>query len=355
MNDEITSLQRQLANAEENLRLIQERKSEYVSEEEIPLQLIKNERKLVERIAELRQRLGLPPASGAPQGSAPPASGSASSETNSGQQAGINYGTMNQYNTTHNYYGPPPDPPASTPPTPAAPNPFGRRGRIDNAAEFFGREELLRRIFEELGKRSNLSLIGEREIGKSSLLYMIEHLAHERLNPPLDGFIGIDMQIIHSEEDFFAALCDELQIAPACRGYPLKRQLRNKRYILCLDEIEKMKREKFTVDVRAELRGLADGANAPLTLVVASHLPLNELFADSHDGTSPLYNICHSLNVLPFTRPEARAFLAARLQGTGVQFSEDEIADLLEQSQRHPARLQQVAADLYRAKTGQGA
>jgi hypothetical protein len=57
--EELEGLQRQLANAEENLRLIQERKSEYVSEEEIPLQLIKNERKLVDRIAELRQRLGL--------------------------------------------------------------------------------------------------------------------------------------------------------------------------------------------------------------------------------------------------------------------------------------------------------
>jgi hypothetical protein len=104
MNDDITSLQRQLANAEENLRLIQERKSEYVSEEDIPLQLIKNERKLVERIAELRQRLGLPPASGAPQGSGTHTHGSASSETNSGQQAGINHGTINQYN----YYGVPP-------------------------------------------------------------------------------------------------------------------------------------------------------------------------------------------------------------------------------------------------------
>jgi hypothetical protein len=194
MNDDITSLQRQLANAEENLRLIQERRSEYVSQEDIPLQLIKNERKWEERIAELRQRLGLPPASGDP-----PANDDHTrpGDTVGGDKVGndkIGGDKVGRDKTTiiNNYYGtgtpPPPDPPPE-PPTPAAPNPFGRRGRIDNAAEFFGREELLRRIFEELGKRSNLSLIGEREIGKSSLLYMIEHLAHERLHPPPDGFI----------------------------------------------------------------------------------------------------------------------------------------------------------------------
>jgi hypothetical protein len=281
--------------------------------------------------------------------------GSATSQTNSGQQAGINYGTMNQYN----YYGasPPTDPPpAPDPLTPPVPNPFGRRGRIDNPAEFFGREELLRRIFEELGKGSNLSLIGEREIGKSSLLCMIAHLAHQRLNPPPDAVLDINMQSIHDEDDFFEELCTLVGI-DTCRGGRLKRQLklRNKRYVLCLDEIEKMKRNTFTADARDELRGLADGANAPFTLVVASHRPLNELFADSHDGTSPLYNICHPFNVPPFSRDEARAFIAARLQGTGVRFSQDELADLLEQSQHHPARLQQAAADLYRRYTERGA
>jgi hypothetical protein len=351
MNDDIASLQRQLANAEENLRLIRERKSEYVSEEDIPLQLIKNERKLVERIAELRQRLGLSPASGAPPGSGPHTHGSATSETNTGQQAGINYGTMNQYN----YYGPPPPDPPPEPPTPAAPNPFGRRGRIDEPAEFFGREELLRRIFEELGKRSNLALIGERQIGKSSLLYMIRHYGPERLALPPASFLHIDMQLIRDEGQFFRAVCRKLDIPLCDNGFDLSLELEGRRAILCLDEVEKMQRDRFSADVRDELRGLVDGGSAPLTLVVASSLPLTELFPDTHGGTSPLANICSPLDVPPFSHSEARAFIAARLHGTGVQFSEDEIADLLEQSQRHPARLQQAAADLYRAKTGQGA
>jgi hypothetical protein len=63
------SLKHRLAEAEENLRLIQERKSEYVQAADIPLQLIKDERRLVQTIDALRAQLEqLPP----PQEGEPP-------------------------------------------------------------------------------------------------------------------------------------------------------------------------------------------------------------------------------------------------------------------------------------------
>ncbi|PDV97785.1 hypothetical protein [Candidatus Viridilinea mediisalina] len=81
-----------------------------------------------------------------------------------------------------------------------------------------------------------------------------------------------------------------------------------------------------------------------------SSVDLKELFPEQPLETSPLHNICSSLDVPPFSRSEAREFLASRLTGTGVAFSEDEIADLLENSGRHPARLQQAAAALYASR-----
>ena len=51
------SLRRQLAKARDNLRLIQERKSQYVMETDVPLQLIKEEQHLLERIEELERRI----------------------------------------------------------------------------------------------------------------------------------------------------------------------------------------------------------------------------------------------------------------------------------------------------------
>jgi hypothetical protein len=239
-----------------------------------------------------------------------------------------------------------------TPVSPAAPNPFGRLGCIDDPAEFFGRKELLRRIFEELGKGSNLSLIGEHQVGKSSLLAMIQRQGAERLGLPPEALVSIDMQLIHSEDAFFDALCSELGLDQTYRGYHLKRKLRGSRYILCLDEIEKMTSlDRFSADVRHELRGLSDGASAPLTLVIASSLPLAELFPDKLGEVSPLDNICSPLDVLSFSPAEARAFLETCLHGTGVSFSDDEIAEQLVQSGCHPGRLQQRAAALYRQKT----
>lgn len=53
-----TSLQRQIANIEANLLLIEERKSEYVLGTDVPMQIVKEERQLREKLAELRVKLG---------------------------------------------------------------------------------------------------------------------------------------------------------------------------------------------------------------------------------------------------------------------------------------------------------
>ncbi|NJL06744.1 MAG: ATP-binding protein [Chloroflexaceae bacterium] len=305
MHADRQSLERQRDDLRESLRLIAERKTAYVSPTDVPLQLLRDERERQRELDELERKI-----------------------------AALGCDT-------------PPLPPSRT-----APNPFGRRGRIDDPAEFFGREELLRQIFEELGKGSNLSLIGEREIGKSSLLWMIEHSGPRRLGLPDGAVLSINMQLIHNDDDFIEELADLLRIEP-CRGARLARKLRGKRYILCLDEIEKMQRDRFSVELREELRGLADGRTAPLTLVVASNVPLAELFPDKLGETSPLANICSPLTVPPFTPDEARAFLLTRLAGTGVQFADAEIAELLRQSAGgHPARLHAAAVALYRQKQG---
>ena len=54
---EVASPRRQLEVARENLRLIEERNAKYVLEVDVPLQLIKEERRLRERIAELKRKL----------------------------------------------------------------------------------------------------------------------------------------------------------------------------------------------------------------------------------------------------------------------------------------------------------
>jgi hypothetical protein len=231
-------------------------------------------------------------------------------------------------------------------PSASPPNPFGDRGRITDPTRFFGRNDLLRQIFEELNKGINLSLVGESQIGKSSILSMICALSHDRMARPPVKTAYLNLEWVDHEDDFYEALCDCLEVE-SCRGFKLTRALQGKKYLLCLDEIEKMAWEGFTLRVRSHLRGLADGQDAPLALVIASRSPLTHLFPDSPALDSPLAGICRQLEVKPFSPAVARVFLLQRLQDTGIMFTENQINQLIAESGGHPGHLQQAAASLY--------
>jgi len=158
------------------------------------------------------------------------------------------------------------------------------------------------------------------------------------------------MQVVSNEDEFFEALAEQLHLSEPLRGFRLARALRDKRYIVCLDEIEKMvNRQHFTGDERSQLRGLADGPDTPLTLVIASRSSLDTLFNDDPTQTSPLSGLCGPpLRVEPFSLSTTLAFLSQRLQGHGIQFSPEQMQTLYAQTQGHPAKLQAAAADLYR-------
>lgn len=212
---------------------------------------------------------------------------------------------------------------------------------------------MLRQAFEELSKGVSLSLVGESQIGKSSILTQICAQAEKRMQFKAEfqpKFVYLSLQSVEKEEEFYEALCDLLEVA-TCRGYKLTRALRGKHYVVCLDEIEKMTwKEHFTRNLRSQLRGLADGADAPLTLVIASRSPLAHLFPDSPELDSPLAGLCRQLDILPFSEEITRAFLNNRLSGTEVKFSNEELVRLWVETKGHPARLQELAADLYRLK-----
>lgn len=205
-------------------------------------------------------------------------------------------------------------------------NPFGDRGRITSPERFFDREEILRQVFEGIGQGASQSLVGESQVGKSSLLSMIrlQGAAHF----PEYEFVFIDMQCIQNEDEFFKALCYELGLETACRGFELHRKLRGRRYVLCLDEMERMvDPNDFSGKERTELRGLSEGMQAPITLVSASRAPLSVLFPDSPETTSPLAGIFQQLTVSPFLPDIARDFLQHRLQQTDTNFTPAQIDD----------------------------
>jgi hypothetical protein len=219
--------------------------------------------------------------------------------------------------------------------------------RVDNLQQFFNRDREIRRVFEVLNSGISVALIGEESIGKSSLLWAICQQAESCLQSPRQP-VFLDLNLVHDENDFYSALCHEVGI-PESNGYSLTRNLRDRRILLAIDNVGKMTWEGFTRGVRDRLRGLAEGSNAPLKLILAASEPLERLFNDSQDEgkTSPLAGICQEENLKPWDVPIARAFIDARLARTSVRFTEEEIIQLVQESGGHPRQLMQLCYRTY--------
>lgn len=232
-------------------------------------------------------------------------------------------------------------------------NPFvPTTGKIDIPQLFFNRDKEKQRIFENLNSGSSVALIGERQIGKSSLLLAISQEAETELQPPRQP-IPLDLQNIRDEDDFYGALCDAINIEKT-KGYFLERALQKHRILLLLDEVEKMTWDGFTNNVRAQLRGLAEGSTAPLRLVVAARSPLDVLFPDSEGMTSPFANICIEEKIGRWNEKTMGGFIASRLNSPllkpgakSVSFTEEEIARVMAESGGHPQKLMRLCNRIY--------
>jgi hypothetical protein len=234
-------------------------------------------------------------------------------------------------------------------------NPFiPQHGKIDDPRFFFGREREIRWVFQTLNSGSSVAIIGERAIGKSSVLQAIYREAPNQLHHPRQP-IYLDLKNVCDENDFYGALGHKAGIDTA-KGYLLQRALESHRFLLLLDEVEKMTWDGFTNQVRGQLRGLAEGNNAPLRLVVAACTSLDTLFPDSQDKnmTSPFKGICIEENLKQWDEKISREFIVSRLQADWltpvaqpVNFTEEEIAGLIAESGGYPQKLMQLCYQTY--------
>lgn len=227
-------------------------------------------------------------------------------------------------------------------------NPFiPQHGRIDDPQHFFNRHREINRVFELLNSNSSVALIGEEGIGKSSLLLEICRQSENRLLSPRKS-IYLDLNEIHNEDDFYSDLCEKISISNS-KGYTLTRALRQHRLLLLIDNAGKMTWDGFTRNIRNYLRGLAEGSDAPLRLILAAGEPLDQLFQDSQDEgkTSPLAGICLEEHLKPWDEVTARAFIESRLKTSSERFTEEEITQLLQKSAGHPRQLMQLCYRTY--------
>ncbi|MFN6462808.1 MAG: AAA family ATPase [Nostoc sp. DedVER02] len=220
-------------------------------------------------------------------------------------------------------------------------------GRVEEKYLFFDREGEIRRVFEVLNSGSSVVLIGEEGIGKSSLLWMICQEAETRLNVKRQP-VFLDLNLLHNESQFYSALCHEIGI-PESKDYQLTRNLQSCKILLAIDNVGKLTTEGFTRNIRYYLRGLGEGSNAPLKLILAATEPLNNLFNDSQEQgkISPLAGIFQEEHIHPWDEATMLTFITNRLARTSVSFTEEEIIQLIQESGGHPRKLMQLCYQTY--------
>jgi uncharacterized protein len=242
------------------------------------------------------------------------------------------------------------------------PNPFTYGGRITNPAQFIGRTKELNIIFSALetahsGQLQHVQIVGERRIGKSSLLYHVTQIYKQRLTQPEKyRFVYVDLQDAHCHklEGLLKYVLGELKVPakPTLANFQeaVEDLNRNGIYpVLCLDEFEHLTKHKdqFPDDVFEVWRSLASGSK--LAFITASQTSLGQLIQQGN-LTSTFHNIFIYLELGNLTEPEARALLA---RNTDRPFTEEEIGKLFKLASYHPAHLQIAAQLLYEAKANQ--
>jgi len=184
-------------------------------------------------------------------------------------------------------------------------NPFTNRVAIKNPEDFFGREEQIAEILARLRTMQSSSVVGERRIGKSSLLYHLGQTGTRRLDDPSYRFFYLDLEDAHYHTalGFFQTVLGKLGLSAEMitAENTLNRNLiaftdqlealeqAGQRVVLCLDEFEITfkHRDRFPEDFFDHLRSLLNIRT--LAIVTASRKTLE---THSLEGklTSPFYN-----------------------------------------------------------------
>lgn len=246
-------------------------------------------------------------------------------------------------------------------------NPFFNRQRIVDPAFFVGREREVEALYSAIATRQCRSVVGERKIGKSSLLTQLacpDSLRAHGFNPDKFVFIYVDLEGMAniSYEEFWPELLDRLDLAlptaekelsqqvqttlaqPEVRFLQVRRLLRRIEragltVVLMLDEFESLAANPaFEATFYGELRSLA--GELGVVYLTASKKSLYELTYQYADTlSSPFFNIFseETLGLMPMAEAQT---LLERLSGLSRPFSAEQLPFLLTLAGPHPFFLQ---------------
>ncbi len=215
-------------------------------------------------------------------------------------------------------------------------NPYLNRVMIQDPRHFFGRRSEVRRILARLGadRPQSISIVGERRIGKSSLLTYLtcpEVQDRHQVDRSSLAIVFLDFQQLRtiSVEDFFDFLLGRIRHvsgegpAAASHGYAAFQGLlenfrgRSKKLVLLFDEFQAITTNTaFNIEFYSFLRSMAN--NYAVAYVTTSSVDLQRLCCSSDISDSPFFNIFSNLYLKTFERDEALKLISEPSEENGV-------------------------------------
>ncbi|MDM8539788.1 TIR domain-containing protein [Desulfococcaceae bacterium HSG9] len=243
---------------------------------------------------------------------------------------------------------------------PSGPNPFYYGGAVPTQL-FCGRKEVLQAITARIGGPAlqSVSIVGERRMGKSSLLVYVKNELVKRL-PQNHNYLIIYIDLMkgfcHTRKGLMHALRRELTKAwrePWSKDGDGDLEVfdfavedlqdENIRLILCLDEVENLtKRPGEFDDLLEDLR--ANGQMGQIGMITASAQPLADL-CNEHKLSSPFFNI-FSQNWLGLLKADEWKSLVKN----NMPVNQDDLLFIAEMVGGHPLFTQIAAFHLWEIK-----
>ncbi|CAK8720702.1 hypothetical protein GMJAKD_09990 [Candidatus Electrothrix aarhusensis] len=253
--------------------------------------------------------------------------------------------------------------------------PFVAGPMITDPSRFVGRREELALLVRRMdgAQPTSVNVVGERRMGKSSLLYHFFQTWEQRVSSPsrfVVVYLDLQAKTPPNEATFYQALGRALARQPAVqRVESLRRSLLAppRTYqdfsvlleqftdhvllpVFCLDEFEVLLKsgEQFTDIFFDRLRGCMNASQ--LMFILSSRRPL-DVYAGEHDLTSAFFNLGHVVALGEFSEDEAEELV--RLPVDGEPALDGEKRQLaLTWGGRHPYLLQMAGLFLWEARQG---
>ena len=221
-----------------------------------------------------------------------------------------------------------------------AANPYVNRLMIRDPENFIGRTAETEKVFSRVGaaRPQSISIIGERRIGKSSLLYQLYHESVREkhlIDPDSFTFVFIDLHGLMgiTVDEFLGLFVEEVATAAdmdfdldsdaAGGGYLAVRRLlprlerAGKKLVVLWDEFEAITgNENFAEDFFSFFRSLANRFD--VAYVTTSSRELQELCHTEEIAVSPFFNIFTNLYLGAFLPEEARELICRPSEAAGV-------------------------------------